>query len=178
MEVYSAIRLHWGTEIQRMQQMEQENNYLFIHAYGLQDELKPKVSLAEITLTCNPHYRYGSATLKNRNWAAFSEQFPIGGARLNTLSAEMAPAMPEAERLGLEQRLLDDIMRELISYAVGCMFGQYSLDKPGLVLANQGETVEDYVAKVSFPRMRASVSETDVDARLRGCDSGSGYEAN
>jgi hypothetical protein len=44
----------------------------------------------------------------------------------------------------LEQRLLADTMREFISYAVGCMFGRYSLDKPGLILANVGETVEDY----------------------------------
>jgi hypothetical protein len=28
------------------------------------------------------------------------------------------------------------------------MFGRYSLDKPGLILANQGETVEDYIRKV------------------------------
>jgi type II restriction/modification system DNA methylase subunit YeeA len=40
-------------------------------------------------------------------------------------------------------------MREFISYAVGCMFGRYSLDKPGLILANQGETVADYLQKVS-----------------------------
>ena len=42
-------------------------------------------------------------------------------------------------------------MREFISYAVGCMFGRYSLDKPGLILANQGETVEDYLAQVPHP---------------------------
>ena len=35
-------------------------------------------------------------------------------------------------------------MREFISYAVGCMLGRYSLDKPGLILANQGATAEDY----------------------------------
>ena len=36
------------------------------------------------------------------------------------------------------------VMLQLISYAVGCMFGRYSLDKPGLILANQGDTIEDY----------------------------------
>ena len=35
-------------------------------------------------------------------------------------------------------------MKEFISYAIGCAFGRYSLDKPGLILANQGETIEDY----------------------------------
>lgn len=48
----------------------------------------------------------------------------------------------------LEALLLADTMREFISYAVGCMFGRYSLDKPGLILANQGETLQDYLRKV------------------------------
>lgn len=46
----------------------------------------------------------------------------------------------------------DEVMRQFISYAVGCMFGRYSLDKEGLVLANQGETLEDYIKKVSTPQ--------------------------
>lgn len=40
---------------------------------------------------------------------------------------------------------------DLISYAVGCMFGRYSLDTPGLVLADQGATLQDYLAKVPSP---------------------------
>jgi len=51
----------------------------------------------------------------------------------------------------LEVLLLADTMREFISYAVGCMFGRYSLDKPGLVLANQGETLADYLAQIPSP---------------------------
>lgn len=41
-----------------------------------------------------------------------------------------------------------EIMAQFISYAVGCMFGRYSLDKPGLILANQGETLEVYLEKL------------------------------
>lgn len=41
-----------------------------------------------------------------------------------------------------------EVFAQFISYAVGCMFGRYSLDKEGLVLANQGETIEDYFKKV------------------------------
>jgi hypothetical protein len=39
----------------------------------------------------------------------------------------------------------DEIFQQFMSYAVGCMFGRYSLDKEGLILANQGETLEDYL---------------------------------
>jgi hypothetical protein len=63
-------------------------------------------------------------------------------------------------------------MKELISYAVGCMFGRYSLDKPGLILANQGETLDDYVVKV------LGVSGLGVRGQGLGVrDSGSGEAA-
>lgn len=43
------------------------------------------------------------------------------------------------------------IIEEFISYAVGCMFGRYSLDKRGLILANAEDTLEHYHAKVGKP---------------------------
>lgn len=42
----------------------------------------------------------------------------------------------------------DAVMAQFVSYAVGCMFGRYSIDKHGIILANQGETLSDYIAKV------------------------------
>ena len=44
-----------------------------------------------------------------------------------------------------------DAIRDLISYGVGCLFGRYSLDKPDLILADHGTTVQDYLAKVPQP---------------------------
>lgn len=41
-----------------------------------------------------------------------------------------------------------ELIAQLLSYAVGCIFGRYSLDKEGLILANQGETFRDYLQKV------------------------------
>ena len=101
---YDNIRDHWQAMTLEMQRLEKENNRIFIDAYGLQNELTPDVSLSEITLTCNPYYRYnGSKT--------------------------------EAE---LETLLLTDTIEELISYAIGCMMGRYSLDEPGLIYAHSG----------------------------------------
>ena len=118
---YQTLRAHWRATTLEMQRLEEENNRIFIDAYGLQDELTPEVPLNEITLTCNPHYRYGGDKTEEE----------------------------------LEALLLADTMRELVSYAVGCMFGRYSLDKPGLILANQGETLADYLAQVPQPRFPA-----------------------
>ncbi|MFE4381233.1 BREX-1 system adenine-specific DNA-methyltransferase PglX [Streptomyces cyaneofuscatus] len=40
---------------------------------------------------------------------------------------------------------------DLASYAVGCMFGRYSIDEPGLVLARQGGTLKDFLENVPHP---------------------------
>jgi type II restriction/modification system DNA methylase subunit YeeA len=120
---YTTLRAHWQGMTDEMQRLEEENNRIFIDAYGLQDELTPEVPLEEITLTCNPAYRYGGKAT-------------------------------EAE---LEIRLRADTMAEFLHYAVGCMFGRYSLDAPGLILANQGEGLADYLARIPEPSF-------DVDA--------------
>lgn len=114
---YARLRARWQSMTDEMQRLEEDNNRIFIDAYGLQDELTPEVRIEEVTLTCNPAYRYG-----------------LNGT--------------EEDR---ETRLLADTMAEFVSYAVGCMFGRYSLDAPGLVLANQGETLADYLARVPKP---------------------------
>lgn len=118
---YAALRAHWRNMTLEMQRLEEENNRIFIESYGLQDELTPDVPLKEITLTCNPYYRYGGDKTEEE----------------------------------LEALLLADTMKEFISYAVGCMFGRYALEKPGLVLANQGETYADYLKQVPAPAFPA-----------------------
>ena len=115
--IYSRLRKKWDITLNDLKQLEEENNRVFIEAYSLQDELSPDVELNEITLTCNPYYRYGSAK-------AGSE---------------------------LESLLLADTGREFLSYAAGCMFGRYSLDTDGLILASQGDTLEDYLKKIPAP---------------------------
>lgn len=44
----------------------------------------------------------------------------------------------------------DEIV-SFISYAVGCMFGRYSLDADGLILANQGDTIDTYLDNMPDP---------------------------
>ena len=41
-----------------------------------------------------------------------------------------------------------EVFAQFISYAVGCMFGRYSLIKEGLVLANEGESLQDFLNKI------------------------------
>ncbi|WP_341885163.1 BREX-1 system adenine-specific DNA-methyltransferase PglX [Synechococcus sp. UW140] len=83
--------------IHRMQELETENNRLFISAYSLQGELQPEVPEEQITL---------ARAEVRKDMAAF------------------------------------------LSYVTGCMMGRYSLDKPGLILANAGDTLENYETEV------------------------------
>ena len=101
---YTTVRIHWQKTTLEMQHLEEENNRIFIEAYGLQDELTPDVPISEITLTCNPHYHYGGDKTEKE----------------------------------LESLLLSDTIKELVSYAIGCMMGRYSLDAPGLIYAHSG----------------------------------------
>ena len=66
------------------------------------------------------------------------------------LQDELSHEVPDAQITIRRADLTRDI-KSLISYAVGCIFGRYSLDKEGLILANQGETIEDYLQKIPNP---------------------------
>jgi hypothetical protein len=83
-----------------MQELETENNRLFIEAYGLQEELSPVVPADQITL---------ARADRRKDVVAF------------------------------------------LSYSIGCMMGRYSLEQPGLILADAGDTVENYLKKVGKP---------------------------
>ena len=71
-------------------------------------------------------------------------------ARIYHMEGEVPIEVPDDK---VSVRLADrgrDV-RSLVSYAVGCMLGRYSLDVPGLVLADQGDGMEGYLSKVPSP---------------------------
>jgi hypothetical protein len=107
--------------ISEMKRLEEENNQLYIDAYGLGDELSSEVSIEQITLTVNPIFRYAGDGSEEEKW----------------------------------QRFQRDSMSELLSYATGCMLGRYSLDHPGLILAesreSQAEQLTAYEDRVGKP---------------------------
>ncbi|MCA4756837.1 BREX-1 system adenine-specific DNA-methyltransferase PglX [Mycolicibacterium fortuitum] len=67
---------------------------------------------------------------------------------------------------------------DFVSYGVGCIFGRYSLDAPGLILADQGATLQEYLSKVPNPSFSSDPDnvvpvvdgdwfEDDIAARFR-----------
>lgn len=86
--------------INELKVQEEENNRVFIAAFGMQNELLADVAESQITLT-------------------------------------------RADREKDSQRL--------ISYAMGCMLGRYSLDEPGLIYAHAGNAGFDATRYTKFP---------------------------
>jgi len=82
------------------------------------------------------------------------------------LQDELTPDVPKDEITILQQGEIsiednevvwhrDVLMKQFISYAVGCMMGRYSIDKPGLILANQGDGIAQYNELVPNSRFEA-----------------------
>ena len=81
---YGLWKAYTDMAFEKLKHNEEELNRIFIHIYGLQDELKPEVEDRDVTV---------------------------------------------------RKADLDGDIRSFISYAVGCMFGRYSLDQEGLMFA-------------------------------------------
>jgi type II restriction/modification system DNA methylase subunit YeeA len=62
----------------------------------------------------------------------------------------LQPEVPEAQ-ITLARAEARRDMAAFLSYAVGCMMGRYSPDHPGLILANAGDTLREFLEKVGKP---------------------------
>lgn len=106
------------------QRLETENNRYWADVYGLADEVEVDVPLSRVSLTYNPRFAF-------------------------------APTKGAPERSEEEYRWLhyQRSARELISWAIGVTMGRYSVDVPGLVLADQASSLDDFHARVAEPRL-------------------------
>lgn len=107
------------------QRLETENNRYWADVYGLVDEVDNDVPLSRVSLTYNPRFA-----------------FP---------SKKGAPKPSEEE---YRWRHYQRSARELISWAIGVTMGRYSVDVPGLVLADQASSLDDFRACVAEPRLQ------------------------
>ena len=122
--LHDALECWWQDSLsaaRKAQKWETENNRFWAQVYGLQDEVDIEVPLSRTSLTSNPYFRYAPSK---------------GAARTDE----------EYRRL-----FVGDAVRDLISYGVGCLFGRYSIDAPGLVIADQGGSIQDFLDVVPNP---------------------------
>jgi hypothetical protein len=66
------------------------------------------------------------------------------------LQEELVPDVPD-NQITLARANREKDSQRLVSYAIGCMMGRYSLDEPGLIYANAGNVGFDDSRYASFP---------------------------
>ncbi|MCH3902415.1 MAG: BREX-1 system adenine-specific DNA-methyltransferase PglX [Limosilactobacillus oris] len=98
-----------------LQDNEEELNRIFIDIYGLQSELNPEVADYDITV----HRIFDSK--KDIPQSMYKKETDEKGKTKSKVSPYVLTK--------------EDVMKSLLSYAVGCLFGRYSLDMPGLAYA-------------------------------------------
>ena len=121
----------WEHLFMQLHENEEELNRQFIDIYGLQDELTPDVPLDEITIL-----------QQGEIWLA-----PCPG------SDSMYGATIEWNE--------DVVMKQFISYAIGCMMGRYRLDKKGLYIAHPNPTAEE-TAPYIYNKVEFEIDEDGI----------------
>jgi hypothetical protein len=116
MRVYQG---KWERLFNQLHANEEELNRQFIDIYGLQEELTPDVPLDEVTIL---------------------QQGEISIGKRATCNMSCNAPLVDYSKIEWHE---DVVIKQFISYAIGCMLGRYRLDKPGLAIAHPNATAEE-----------------------------------
>ena len=114
---------HWRDNFVQLHKNEEELNRLFIEIYELQDEMDEKVSFDDITI------------LKKE-----AKIVEIDNSKAKEFSSESEKYLYD-RGVSLEFNK-DELVKQFLSYAIGCIMGRYSTNKPGLIMANSDDVLE------------------------------------
>lgn len=115
-EAYDNYCSYWTEQFVQMHKNEEELNRIFIDIYGLQEEMDEKVEFSDITLL-----KKEASIVENTDSVTSYRYLENHGVRLEFHSLEL--------------------VKQFLSYAIGCIMGRYSLDKPGLIMANSDDVL-------------------------------------
>ena len=114
---------HWRDNFVQLHKNEEELNRLFIEIYDLRDEMDEKVSFDDITI------------LKKE-----AKIVEIDNSKAKEFSSESEKYLYD-RGVSLEFNK-DELVKQFLSYAIGCIMGRYSTNKPGLIMANSDDVLE------------------------------------
>jgi len=133
-EIFDLFKLKWKKLFFELQRNEERLNEIFIQVYDLKEEITPIVQIERVTILQD---ELSQTFLPEFNKKLIRD--PETHYVLNYNQIELP-------------FIASEIMAQFISYSVGCMLGRYSLNKDGLILSNQGESLRDYMQKISKSR--------------------------
>ena len=114
---------HWRDNFVQLHKNEEELNRLFIEIYELQDEMDEKVSFDDITILKKEAKIVEIDNSKTREFSSESEKYLYDRG----VSLEFNK---------------DELVKQFLSYAIGCIMGRYSINKSGLIIANSDDILE------------------------------------
>jgi len=114
---------HWRDNFVQLHKNEEELNKLFIEIYDLQDEMDEKVAFEDITIL-----------KKEANIIQIDNSIP------KEFSTESEKYLYD-RGVSLEFNK-NELVKQFLSYAVGCIMGRYSINKSGLIIANSDDILE------------------------------------
>ncbi|ATV63774.1 BREX-1 system adenine-specific DNA-methyltransferase PglX [Fusobacterium pseudoperiodonticum] len=114
---------HWRDKFVQLHKNEEELNRLFIEIYDLQDEMDEKVAFEDITI------------LKKE-----AKIIEIDNSVPKDFSSESEKYLYD-RGVSLEFNK-DELVKQFLSYAIGCIMGRYSTNKSGLIIANSDDILE------------------------------------
>ena len=120
---YENYCSHWRNNFVQLHKNEEELNRLFIEIYELQDEMDEKVSFDDITI------------LKKE-----AKIIQIDNSILKEFSTESEKYLYD-RGVSLEFNK-DELVKQFLSYTIGCIMGRYSTNKSGLIIANSDDILE------------------------------------
>ena len=114
---------HWRDNFVQLHKNEEELNRLFIEIYDLQDEMDEKVAFEDITIL-----------KKEANIIQIDNSIP-------------KKFLTESEKYLYDRGVSlefnkDELVKQFLSYAVGCIMGRYSINKSRLIIANSDDILE------------------------------------
>ena len=137
----------WEHLFMQLHENEEELNRQFIDIYGLQDELTPDVPLDEITILQQGEIK-------------ITDQYELSDSDGSVLADSDGAVLTTTGDLYLDWQ--DDVViKQFISYAVGCMTGRYRLDKKGLHIAHPNPTAEE-TASYTYNKVEFEIDEDGI----------------
>ena len=137
----------WEHLFMQLHANEEELNRQFIDIYGLQDDLTPDVPLDEITILQQGEIK-------------ISDQYELCDSDGSVFADSDGAILTTSGDLYLDWQ--DDVvMKQFISYAVGCMMGRYRLDKKGLHIAHPNPTANE-IAPYIYNKVEFEIDEDGI----------------
>ena len=137
----------WEHLFMQLHANEEELNHQFIDIYGLGDELTPDVPLDEITILQQGEIK-------------ITDQYELCDSDGSVFADSDGAILTTSGDLYLDWQ--DDVvMKQFISYAVGCMMGRYRLDKKGLHIAHHDPTADE-TAPYIYNKVEFEIDEDGI----------------